>query len=72
LRTEIKSEIAGRIWKVLATAGQAVAEEEQIIIIESMKMEIPVLASKKGLVHEIRVSEGDEIAEGQVLVILTD
>lgn len=72
MRTELKSEIAGRIWKVLASVGQKVAEDEQLLIIESMKMEIPVLATKKGIVQEIRVDEGEEIAEGQVLAILTD
>ena len=71
MRSEVRSEIAGLIWKVVASVGQTVAEDEPLIIIESMKMEIAVLADKKGLVQEIRVSEGDEIAEGQLLVILT-
>lgn len=72
LRFEVKSEIAGRIWKVLAGVGQTVAEDEQFIIIESMKMEIPVLAPKKGVIRELRVSEGDEISEGEILAIVTD
>lgn len=72
MRSEVKSEIAGLVWKVVASVGQTVADDEQLIIIESMKMEIPVLAAKKGVVREIRVNEGDEIAEGQVLLILTD
>ena len=71
MRSEVRSEIAGLIWKVVASVGQTVAEDEPLIIIESMKMEIPVLAAKKGRVQEIRVNEGDEIAEGQLLVILT-
>ena len=71
LQSEVRSEIAGLIWKVVASVGQSVAEDEQLVIIESMKMEIPVLAPKKGLVREIRVKEGDEIAEGQILVVLT-
>lgn len=71
LRSEVRSEIAGLICKVVASVGQTVAADEPLIIIESMKMEIPVLAAQKGLVQEIRVNEGDEIAEGQLLVVLT-
>ena len=71
LRSEIKSEIAGRIWKVVVTPGQSVSTGEQLAIIESMKMEIPVDAPSNGRVEEIRVQEGDEIAEGQTLVVLT-
>lgn len=72
MRLEVKSEIAGRIWKILANVGQAVAEDEQFIIIESMKMEIPVVAPKKGVIREIRVDEGNEISEGQILAVITD
>ena len=70
MRSEVRSEIAGLIWKVEVSVGQTVAKEDLLVIIESMKMEIPVLATRSGLVQEIRVNEGDEIAEGQLLVIL--
>ncbi|MEO8557432.1 MAG: biotin/lipoyl-binding carrier protein [Rhodospirillales bacterium] len=67
---EIKSEITGKIWKVEAKVGQAVEAEDQIVVIESMKMEIPVLAPGKGIVREIRVAEGEDVLEGQVVAII--
>ncbi len=67
---EVKSEITGSVWKILKQAGDAVGEEDNLMILESMKMEIPVLAEASGTVAEIRVKEGDAIAEGQVLAVL--
>ena len=72
MRLEVKSEIAGRIWKVLASVGQTVAMDDQLLIIESMKMEIPVVAPKEGVIREIRVVEGDEVSEGQLLAVVAD
>jgi acetyl-CoA carboxylase biotin carboxyl carrier protein len=68
--SEIKSEITGKIWKVEASIGQKVAAEEQIVVIESMKMEIPVLAPEAGTISEIRVAEGDDVLEGQVIAVI--
>jgi len=67
---DVKSEITGKVWKIEATVGQAVSEEEPIIILESMKMEIPVLAPGAGKVKEILVAEGDSVTEGQKVAIL--
>lgn len=67
---DVKSEITGKVWKIEAAVGQAVAEEEPIIILESMKMEIPVLAPGAGKVKEILVAEGDSVTEGQKVAIL--
>ena len=61
----IESEITGKVWKIVATAGTAVEEEGTILIIESMKMEISVIAPRAGTVIEILVSEGDDVLEGQ-------
>ncbi len=72
LRQEVKSEIAGRIWKVVASVGQPVAADDSLLIIESMKMEIPVVAPRNGVIREIRVAEGDEVTEGQLLVVIAD
>lgn len=66
----VKSEITGKIWKVDATVGQTVSQDDQIIVIESMKMEIPVLAPTGGVVQEIRVAEGEDVLEGQVLATI--
>jgi biotin carboxyl carrier protein len=68
--SEIKSEITGKIWKVEASIGQKVAAEEQIVVIESMNMEIPVLAPEAGTISEIRVAEGDDVLEGQVIAVI--
>lgn len=64
---EVKTEITGNVWKVVKQVGDQVAEDEPIIILESMKMEIPVAATEDGAVVEILVAEGDTIAEGSVI-----
>jgi biotin carboxyl carrier protein len=62
--------VAGSVWKVEVTVGQAVAAGDALVIVESMKMEIPVEAPAAGTVAEIRVAEGDRVAEGAVVVTL--
>lgn len=69
-RINIKSEVAGTVWKVQLAAGAEVRQDETILIIESMKMEIPVESSKAGRVVEVLVKEGDVVAEGEVLVTI--
>jgi acetyl-CoA carboxylase biotin carboxyl carrier protein len=61
----VLSEITGKVWKVLCPVGTQVGEEEPILIIESMKMEIPVLAPCAGRVASLQVGEGDDVSEGQ-------
>ena len=67
----IKSEIAGTVWKLEAKPGDTVETDDILLILESMKMEIPVLAPRKGSVAEFRVSEGEPVTEGQVLALFT-
>ena len=69
-RKEIKSEITGSVWKIVKQVGDAVGDEDALMILESMKMEIPVLAETSGTVLEIKVKEGEPVAEGQVLAVL--
>ncbi len=64
---DIRSDIAGKIWQIKAPAGAVVAEDDAIIVIECMKMEIPVPAPFDGKVVDVCITEGDEIAEGQLL-----
>jgi acetyl-CoA carboxylase biotin carboxyl carrier protein len=64
---DIKAEITGNIWKILAKPGQKVEEDEAIVMMESMKMEIPVSAPEPGTVKEILVAEGDVVTEGSVV-----
>ena len=66
----IEAEVTGTIWKVEVKAGQLVSEDDTLLIVESMKMEIPVTAPADGRVAEVKVMEGDAVTEQQVLVIL--
>jgi acetyl-CoA carboxylase biotin carboxyl carrier protein len=68
--TEVKAELVGNVWKITSKIGDRVAEEDVLIILESMKMEISVTAPRAGTVKEIRVKEGEVVKEGQVLVVL--
>ena len=67
---EVEAQIAGNVWKIEKVVGDRVEEEEVILIIESMKMEIPVEAPRSGMILEIRVAEGEPIEEGAVLVVI--
>mgnify|MGYP000479326813 CR=1 FL=1 len=63
-RHNVKAHITGNIWKITTTIGSEVAEEDTVIIMESMKMEMPVEAEEEGVVEEILVSEGQAVTEG--------
>jgi biotin carboxyl carrier protein len=67
---EIRAPITGSIWRVLAAEGDRVAEGDEVAIIESMKLEIPVESEADGTVTRIHVAEGDSVAEGQLLLEL--
>jgi len=69
-RIEIKSEITGTVWKLTSKPGERVESGDTLIIIESMKMEIPVITEDPGTVKEILVKEKEPVAEGQVVAIL--
>jgi acetyl-CoA carboxylase biotin carboxyl carrier protein len=64
---EVKTEITGNVWKIVASVGDALAEDDPILILESMKMEIPVAAPEDGKLVEILVAEGDVAKEGQIV-----
>ncbi len=67
---EVAAEIAGNVWKVETAVGDEVEEEDVLMILESMKMEIPVEAPCAGRVSEIRVAEGDTVEEGAILAVI--
>jgi acetyl-CoA carboxylase biotin carboxyl carrier protein len=69
-RVVVKSEITGNMWKIEVAVGDAVEEEQQVAIIESMKMEIPVITPVAGTVVEILINEGDPIAEEQAVLVV--
>jgi acetyl-CoA carboxylase biotin carboxyl carrier protein len=68
--SELRAEITANVWKVLVTPGQTVGADEELMILESMKMEIPVVATEPGTVAEVLVVEGAQVAENDVLVRL--
>jgi acetyl-CoA carboxylase biotin carboxyl carrier protein len=67
---KVMSEIAGSVWKIVTAPGDVVEEEQPLLILESMKMEIPVLAPERGVVREIRVSEGNAVGEGEIVAVI--
>ena len=69
-RKEIRSEINGSLWKIVKQPGESVAEDDTLMILESMKMEIPIMAEANCTLKEILVKQGDPVAEGQVVAIL--
>ena len=69
-RQEIESEVTGNGWKIEVSVGDQVDVEETLMILESMKMEIPVESPAAGKVAEILVEKEDQVEEGQVVAIL--
>ncbi|MCZ6463595.1 MAG: acetyl-CoA carboxylase biotin carboxyl carrier protein subunit [Proteobacteria bacterium] len=67
---DVEAQITGSVWKIEKQVGDRVEEEDVLLIIESMKMEIPVEAPCAGQVEEVRVAEGQSVEEGDVLVVL--
>ena len=64
---EIRAEMVANVWKVVAAKGDSVDDGDTLVILESMKMEIPVLAESAGVVAEIAVHEGDVVQEGDLI-----
>ena len=68
----IESPIAGKVIEILVEVGQNVAEDDEVIILEAMKMENPIYAPENGVVKEIKVEVGQQVAEGEILMVLED
>lgn len=68
--SQIVASMAGNVWKVLVNAGDQVEVEQDVVILESMKMEIPIASEFSGTVKEVKVQEGDFVNEGDVLMEL--
>lgn len=68
---EVKSDIAGAVWKILVEPGTKVEEDDTLMILESMKMEIPISAPEDGTVKSIALAEGDAVVEGQLVLVLS-
>ena len=69
---EVKSVVTGSVWKIVASVGQSLAPGDEIMILESMKMEIPVIVEDGGVLKELKVAEGVTVNEGQVLAVIEE
>ena len=67
---DIEAHITGNVWKIGVAVGDTIEDGDTVVILESMKMEIPVEAEDDGTVKEIRCEEGQSVSEGDVLVVL--
>jgi biotin carboxyl carrier protein len=68
--TEVRAEMVANVWKVVASAGDTVEDGDTLVILESMKMEIPVLAEAAGTLSTLAVSEGDVVQEGDLIAVI--
>ncbi|QYC44764.1 Biotinylated protein TB7.3 [Nonomuraea coxensis DSM 45129] len=67
---EVRAEMVANVWKVLVREGDTVEDGDTLVILESMKMEIPVLAEDDGVVAQLKVAEGDVIQEGDLIAVI--
>jgi biotin carboxyl carrier protein len=67
---EIRAEMVANVWKVVKAAGDAVEEGDTLVILESMKMEIPVITEVAGTVAQMAVNEGDVVQEGDLIAVV--
>jgi acetyl-CoA carboxylase biotin carboxyl carrier protein len=67
---EVRAEMVANVWKIVANQGDAVAEGDTLVILESMKMEIPVLAESSGTLTALQVTEGQVVQEGDIIAVI--
>jgi acetyl-CoA carboxylase biotin carboxyl carrier protein len=67
---EVRAEMVANVWQVVAAEGDSVADGDTLVILESMKMEIPVLAEAAGTVTKLAVGEGDVVQEGDLIAVI--
>ncbi|GAA2362030.1 MULTISPECIES: biotin/lipoyl-binding carrier protein [Nonomuraea] len=67
---EVHAEMVANVWKVVVAEGDTVEEGDTLVILESMKMEIPVLAEDDGVVSQLKVAEGDVVQEGDLIAVI--
>lgn len=70
MMSELTASMAGSVWKIMVKEGDLISEGQEVIVLESMKMEIPISAEKSGTVTSVKVNENDFVNEGDVLVIV--
>ena len=67
---EIRAEMVANVWKIVVTEGDTVSDGDTLVILESMKMEIPVVSEADGTIAKMAVSEGDVVQEGDLIAVL--
>ena len=67
---EIKASMAGSIWQIHIVVGDNVSAGQDVVILESMKMEIPIATERAGIVKEVKMSEGDFVNEGDIIAVI--
>ncbi|HEX6920902.1 MAG TPA: biotin/lipoyl-binding carrier protein [Actinomycetes bacterium] len=67
---EVRAEMVANVWKVVVAQGDSVQDGDTLVILESMKMEIPVVSERAGTVSAVHVSEGDVVQEGDVIAVI--
>lgn len=67
---EVRAEMVANVWKIVKVAGDEVEEGDTLVILESMKMEIPVVAEVEGVLREVAVHEGDVVQEGDLIAVI--
>lgn len=72
MRTELNADVTGAVWKITASVGDELEEGATVMILESMKMEIPVIAEDGGTLAEILVEEGQPVVEGQPVAVVEE
>jgi acetyl-CoA carboxylase biotin carboxyl carrier protein len=68
--SEVRAEMVANVWKVVAAEGDTVDDGDTLVILESMKMEIPVLAETSGTLARLAVAEGDVVQEGDLIAVI--
>ncbi|MCU1455936.1 MAG: Biotin-requiring enzyme [Actinomycetia bacterium] len=69
---EVRAEISANVWQVIAEEGQMVAEGDELVILVSMKMEIPVIVDIPGVVRELHVEPGQQVQEGDLIALIDE
>ncbi|GIH96128.1 MULTISPECIES: biotin/lipoyl-binding carrier protein [Planobispora] len=67
---EVRAEMVANVWKVLVSEGDTVEDGDTLVILESMKMEIPVITEDDGVVVQLKVAEGDVVQEGDLIAVI--
>ncbi len=67
---EVTAPLSGKVWKIFVKVGDKVNDEDELLILEAMKMENPIYASADGKIAAVKVAEGDQVEPDQVLIII--